>query len=177
MALRRLITRSLVLAIPICVFSSAIVAERISDISNTKHNLSTSGPGDVKAVSETQICVFCHTPHAAEAIPNAPLWNRGDYAETYTPYTSTSINASDIAATPGGSSKLCLSCHDGTIAIGSVNVANGQVNVLINMAGTGPGGVMPDRDDVAIDTGFTRNLGTDLTNDHPISFTYDDTLA
>ena len=27
------------------------------------------------------------------------------------------------------------------------------------------------------DTGFTRNLGVDLSNDHPISFTYDSNLA
>ena len=155
--------------------SFSLPAERISDIANTKHNLSVSGQGTASAVSETQICVFCHTPHQAEAIPNAPLWNRKASGATYTPYTSNSIDANDIAATPGGSSKLCLSCHDGTIALGSVNVANGQANVLIDMTGTGAGGVMPSG--AGDDTGFTRRLGTDLSNDHPISFTYDSTLA
>jgi len=150
-------------------------AARISDIANTRHNLSTSGPGTVTAVSESQICVFCHTPHAAEAIPNAPLWNRKLSGATYTPYTSNSIDANDIAATPGGSSKLCLSCHDGTIALGSVSVLNSQSNVLIDMTGTGPGGVMPSG--AGDTTGFTRKLGTDLSNDHPISFTYDSQLA
>ncbi len=29
-----------------------------ADIATTKHNLSVSGPGGVKAVSETQICIF-----------------------------------------------------------------------------------------------------------------------
>ena len=150
-------------------------AAPVSDITNTRHNLSVSGPGSVNAVTESQICVFCHTPHQAEAIPNAPLWNRQASAAAYTPYTSDTIDANDIAATPGGSSKLCLSCHDGTIAIGQVNVVNGQSNVTINLSGTGAGGVMPSGQGDT--TGFTRKLGTDLSNDHPISFTYDSTLA
>ena len=154
--------------------SGAVLAERISDVRNTKHNLSTTGPGPVKALSETQVCVFCHTPHGATDVP-APLWNRAVSGATYTPYTSASIDALDIAAEPGGSSKLCLSCHDGTLAIGTVNVANGQTNVTFEMTGTGPGGTMPEGAGAL--TGFTRRLGVDLTNDHPISFTYDSNLA
>ena len=48
-------------------------AARVSDVTNTKHNFSVSGPGPVRATTESQICVFCHTPHAAEDIPGAPL--------------------------------------------------------------------------------------------------------
>jgi len=150
-------------------------AQRISDVTNTKHNLSASGPGPVRATTESQICVFCHTPHAAENIPGAPLWNRQLSGATYTPYTSNSIDANDITATPGGSSKLCLSCHDGTLAIGAVNVANGQSGVTITMTGTETDGTMPVG--AGAQTGFTRRLGVDLTNDHPISFSYDSALA
>ena len=163
------------MVLPLLLLSLPLDAERISDIANTRHNLSISGSGSVTAVSESQICVFCHTPHHAEAIPNAPLWNRQASGAAYTPYTSDTIDANDIAATPGGSSKLCLSCHDGTIAIGQVNVLNAQSNVTISMTGTGAGGVMPSGEGDT--TGFTRKLGTDLSNDHPISFTYDGTLA
>jgi hypothetical protein len=150
-------------------------AERISDIRNTRHNLSTTGPGPLKAVSETEVCVFCHTPHGAADVPAAPLWNRGLSGATYTPYASKSIDAQDISAEPGGSSKLCLSCHDGTLAIGAVNVAGGQAGVTIDMIGTGPGGSMAEGAGAL--TGFTRRLGVDLSNDHPISFTYDSNLA
>jgi len=152
-------------------------AAKVADISNTKHNLSVSGPGPVKATSETQICVFCHTPHSAENIPAAPLWNRKLSGATYTPYTSSSIdaNVAELAAGPGGSSKLCLSCHDGTMALGSVNVLGGNANQTIALGGTGPGGTMAAGSGTT--TGFTRNLGVDLTNDHPISFTYDAALA
>ncbi|WP_286164350.1 cytochrome c3 family protein [Azoarcus sp. DN11] len=149
-----------------------------ANIAQTKHNLSTSGTGTVKSTSESQICVFCHTPHAANASAPAPLWNRTLSTATYTPYTSNSLDAQTIfgaLSQPGGSSKLCLSCHDGTMAIGTVGVLGGKANVSITMTGTGTGGTMPTG--LGATTGFTRNLGIDLRNDHPISFTYNDTLA
>ncbi|MCK9985772.1 MAG: hypothetical protein AzoDbin1_02244 [Azoarcus sp.] len=152
-----------------------------SKISNTKHNLSSSGstaPGTVKATTESQICVFCHTPHAANIAAPAPLWNRTLSSATYTPYTSNSLDAEAILgsalAQPGGSSKLCLSCHDGTMAIGTVGVLGGNTNVSVTMSNT-DAGKMPTG--LGTTTGFTRNLGIDLRNDHPISFTYDDALA
>lgn len=130
---------------------------------NSKHNLSVSGPGPIKAVSETQICVFCHTPH--DASPAAPLWNRQLSGQTYTSYASGSLQAT--VGQPNGYSRLCLSCHDGTIAIGSVHNLGGQ-SATVQMQGTGPGGVLP--------AGNTL-LGTNLTNDHPISFVFNPTLA
>ena len=153
------------------------LSARVSDIRNTKHNLSASSTNAVKATTESQVCVFCHTPHAAENVPGAPLWNRKLSGATYTTYSSSSLeaNLTELSAGPGGLSRLCLSCHDGTLAIGNVNVANGKANQAITMTGTGTGGTMPAG--AGTTTGFTRNLGTDLSNDHPISFTYDATLA
>ncbi len=160
--------------------TSHVNAARISDISNTKHNLSTSSPGVVKANIEGELCVFCHTPHGADTSMAAPLWNRAASDATYEMYNSSSMEA-EKPGMPAGSSKLCLSCHDGVIAIGSVNVLNGQFTdqlVLtedIAMTGTGPNGVMPSGSGTA--SGFTRNLGVNLTNDHPISIAYDSELA
>ena len=77
---------------------------------SSKHNLSVSGPGPVRALSETQVCVFCHTPHNAN--PTAPLWNRQLSGQTYSPYASGSLQAT--VGQPNGYSRLCLSCHDGT---------------------------------------------------------------
>ncbi|MBK5105738.1 MAG: hypothetical protein JJE42_15940, partial [Burkholderiales bacterium] len=163
--------------------AGAASAARVADVRNTKHNLSVDGSGTVKAVSETQVCVFCHTPHAATA-GVTPLWNRALSNATYIPYTSSSLDAEAIQGSleqPGGSSKLCLSCHDGTLAIGNVNVLGGQGSpttpgsISIPMTGTGAGGVMPGG--AGATTGFTRNLGVDLTNDHPISVNYTSALA
>jgi hypothetical protein len=164
------------------------LAQRVPDVKGTKHNLSVDGPGTLKAApgGTNEVCVFCHTPHGASqqdagGTPlRGPLWNRRVPAgTTYTPYTSNSLDAAAILdglnAQPGGSSKLCLSCHDGTLAIGNVNVLNGNANVAIAMSGTGPGGTMAPGEGTT--SGFTRYLGTDLRNDHPISLTLDATLA
>ena len=158
-------------------------AAGIADVRSTKHNLSASGAGAVKAVSESQVCVFCHTPHGATQGVK-PIWNRSLGATTYTPYASSSLDAAAIQGSldqPGGGSKLCLSCHDGTIAIGSVNVLDGKGSptqtgtVSIEMSGTAANGTMPPG--AGATTGFTRYLGTDLTNDHPISVSYTNALA
>ncbi|WP_234815095.1 cytochrome c3 family protein [Noviherbaspirillum denitrificans] len=160
------------------------MTNKIADVRGTKHNFSAASDGSatpsggtvpertIKASSETQVCVFCHTPHAAEAVVT-PLWNRKLSGQTYATYTSSSMEASDaeMAAAPGGSSKLCLSCHDGTMGVDKVNVLNGVKNATIAMAS----GTKISSD--AATTGFTRNLGTDLKSDHPISFTYDAALA
>lgn len=178
-----------------------VQAARVSDIRGTKHNLSaaadgsgytnpTAGAGtvptrNIKATSETQICVFCHTPHGA-ATGATPLWNRklagNGYTQSYVLYDSNTLDAKQVQGSldqPGGSSKLCLSCHDGTVAVGNVNVLNG-ISPTPNPQGTSTiatsgGTTMPTG--AGATTGFTRNLGTDLSNDHPISVSYNDTLA
>ena len=177
--MRRAALATLLLALGAGAAAGPVLAGRISDIRNTKHNLSVTGPGEVRATAEDELCVYCHTPHGATA-GAAPLWNRELSGATYLPYQSSSLDATGIGQ-PGGTSKLCLSCHDGTIAIGSVNVLNGAATggdpatEDITMTGTGLGGVIPEG--AGERTGFTRRLGTDLTNDHPISFTYNDALA
>jgi predicted CXXCH cytochrome family protein len=135
----------------------------VQDVANTRHNLSTSGPGTVKSTSVTQVCVFCHTPHNAQ--PDAPLWNRQMSGASYTPYTSTTLQSAPPAI-PTGKSKLCLACHDGTVALSAmVNPPTG-VTIL-------PG-------DPILETlqalGARGNLDTDLANDHPISFAYSTAL-
>ena len=174
--------------------SGGAFGARVSDVRGTKHNLSAAADGSaysggtvptrtVKANSETQVCVFCHTPHGA-TVGVTPLWNRKLSSATYTPYTSSSLDANVLQGVldqPGGSSKLCLSCHDGTLAIGNVNVLNGLGSdtpagtQAISMTGTGIGDVMPSGDGDT--TGYTRKLGVDLANDHPISVTYTAALS
>ncbi len=99
-----------------------------------------------------EICIFCHTPHNAAATQLAPLWNHGSTAATFTLYSSSSLQA--IPGQPAGYSKACLSCHDGTVAIDTYGTRTGN-NMITGSA----------------------LIGTDLGNDHPVSFTYDGTLA
>ena len=130
-----------------------------ADIASSKHNLSVSGPGTVKAASEDQICVFCHAPHNSS--PTAPLWNRQTPAGTYTPYASSTSKAAVGQPTRG--SLLCLSCHDGTIALGQVLNRPAPIAMA--------GGV------TTLPAGSASRLGTDLSGDHPISFAYSSALA
>jgi predicted CXXCH cytochrome family protein len=124
----------------------------------SKHNLSVSSPGTVHAKTEADVCIFCHTPHGASAT-DGPLWNHQMSTAAYTPFTSPTLTALNVTiGQPNGSSRLCLSCHDGTVALGLV--------------GSRPGGIdmnnsLPD----------ASNLGINLSSDHPISFIYDSALA
>jgi len=53
-------------------------------ILDSKHNLSASGGNEIRATGESEVCIFCHTPHhARQDIPY--LWNRRDPVTTYTP--------------------------------------------------------------------------------------------
>lgn len=105
--------------------------------------------------SDGEVCNKCHTPHNAKSEPNAPLWDHELTTATFTMYSSLTFDgAGSVGTSPSGSSKLCLSCHDGTVALDSYADATGT-NFI---SGVG-------------------DLGAVLSDDHPVSFTYDASLA
>ncbi|HSB79443.1 MAG TPA: cytochrome c3 family protein [Candidatus Methylomirabilis sp.] len=124
-------------------------------IADTVHNLSATGPGAVRATAVGELCIFCHTPHSA--VQTRALWNLASAGTTYNVYASSTLEAK--LNQPTGASRLCLSCHDGTLALGNLRVPprTGQVTI-------------------APLTG-RASLGTDLSDDHPVSFVYDAALA
>ena len=118
-----------------------------ASIVGSAHDLSARG------WSGGRICRVCHTPHGARTtVPHAPLWNHDTTQSAFVPYSSDTMDATP--GQPTGVSKLCLSCHDGTVAIDSFGGQTGSDYMV-----------------------GTARLGTDLTNDHPIAFTYDSALA
>jgi predicted CXXCH cytochrome family protein len=125
---------------------------------DSPHNLSTFGPSIIRATTQEQVCIFCHTPHNAS--PIRPLWNRFMPVDAYVVYSSNSLDARP--GQPTGSSKMCLSCHDGTIALGSIVSQNQIIQMAQGITTLPPG---------------STNLGTDLSDDHPISFRYDSSLV
>ena len=160
----------LVMVVAIALLGAGVA---LAGISTTKHNLSSTGTGTIKAVATDQngeICVWCHTPHASNtAFIGAPLWNKATPTATYTMY-GTTLAGSTPDATPNGITKACLSCHDGVSAI----------NSLVNQAGAG--GYTAAGTNVAFGTtlagtaltmpaGVTQ-IGTSLANDHPVSIIY-----
>lgn len=132
-------------------------------IKNSKHNLGSSGFGNgLYADSNTvtsQICVFCHTPHTSDGDRTRPLWVRETRSVTKT-YSSITINNAPSTALMVVA-KLCLSCHDGSIAPGATASGKGtSTNTLL--VGT-----------QMIRSTYNIGGGTgDLGNDHPIGMDY-----
>lgn len=127
-------------------------------IANTRH--------DFTATSSTTVglCTFCHTPH--RAFQTKLLWNHKLSSLTY--------SWSDTTVTTGGTplptfnalwqgvSKNCLSCHDGTVAIGDVAWFDAQANRSLDSR----------KHDNASDPYLItyRNPGTgDLASNHPVA--------
>jgi predicted CXXCH cytochrome family protein len=152
----------------LCVLTSSIVfaqSQTQSKMLNTKHNLGIGGSGTIKATNEADICVFCHTPHVPKQYAAEQLWNHQLSTANYTLYSSDYLTSLNYATPnqPNPRSKLCLSCHDGTVAIGAVYNNYGPRTISMQNSVT----TMP--------TDAAGNLGTSLKNDHPVGYIYDNT--
>lgn len=166
-------------------------------ISNTRHNLtqgSNINAGAMNTVRNNygEVCVYCHTPHGANTVAGAPLWNRSLPTDTVF-QTYDKLNTSSLTQTisqPGAASLPCLSCHDGSQAI----------DAILNMPGSGQYSATPDPTawtptlagqtkstqhlnlvgcmachgpGTGFATDFTAfNIGTDLRNDHPVGVNF-----
>jgi len=109
-------------------------APAMAQISGSPHDFSSM------AWADGEICKPCHTPH--NAIPDMPrLWNHELTVATYQMHSGTGT-AEDNFDT---ATRLCLSCHDGTVALDSFGGKTGS-------------SFMPG----------SASLGTDLTDDHPV---------
>lgn len=150
--------------------------QAVAGIDATKHNLSTSGTFATAKSDNPEICVFCHTPHDAIKNNNITLWNHTLSTQgSYGVYTSPSFNGSgtiaDVGSGTAATSNLCLSCHDGTVALNAMNnPSNSHMTTTMS-------GANVDLGTGKLKSGLNSNLGTDLTNDHPVNFTYDAALV
>ncbi len=135
------ITATILKLILVGLFVLAVATSSQAAITGSAHDFSGSGYGT------DEICIFCHSAHNAKQDAGAtisPLWYHAMSTANYTTYTSPSLK--QTALQPRGPSKLCLSCHDGSVAIDSFgNKSGGQLIV------------------------GSANLGTNLGDDHPIS--------
>jgi predicted CXXCH cytochrome family protein len=140
--MNRVVVAALLTAAPVFAASSKMA------VIGSQHDLTASGTGPVKSAI-ADACMFCHAPHNVQ--PNVlPLWDHALSTVTYTPYASSTYKSG--AQTPNaGSSKLCLSCHDGTVAVG-LTVTQGTIATT---------GTMSSSD----------KFGTDLSHSHPMSMT------
>ena len=89
------------------------------------------GPGSGSPITGARpdACAYCHAPHSGL---NLGLWNQKLTTQTYTTYSSGTATNTGTQPTLGHSTNQCLSCHDGTVAIGTT-VAYGQVTTRGSM--------------------------------------------
>ena len=173
----------------------------MNSIADSYHNLGSgnqrngtpndpTGAGGSTANHSTataEICVFCHTPHGGDngtrtgggsvAIA-VPLWNRAlASTQQWTRYSALGTTTFDAAEADIGSVTIaCLSCHDGTQAIDAVlnkPGSGGWTDPASGGAPTALGGFTgTDQSGGRLLTTIVQNLGTDLSNDHPVSMQY-----
>lgn len=107
------------------------------------------------------LCTVCHTPHSTSGAL-APLWNHDLSTQTFTMYTSNTLDATAVTA-PDGESAVCLGCHDGQTALNAYG--GGGDNTV------GGGAAATTMSDITL-SNSNSIVGTNLQNDHPISIVY-----
>lgn len=183
----RLIPRVFVIAaffVITVVFQTFAAGPLVSKPGN-KHNLS-SGNTDTSVTYKasgdatsnprgTQICIFCHTPHSANVVGQAPLWNRYFSSDTFQRYSSATLQIRNIPnaqyggnVEPSGSTKLCLSCHDGVSKLGAVY--KGPEIAMV-------GGGFLDVIDINSRASFNSSKNKLKSGHHPVSFVYTAAIA
>ena len=138
------------------------------DITGSAHDFSAAGWAD------NQICKPCHTPHNADISLTGRLWAHTMSTATYRSHGGavSDPNLNDNSASTesalgvvgqtdmDSASRLCLSCHDGTVALDSfMGKTGGTAGSFIGTGG--------DRG------GVNSNLlsgANDLANDHPVGY-------
>ncbi len=93
-------------------------------------------------------CKYCHIIEGENSSSQKVLWLTSNQNNNFIPYKSSTLDA-DVSI-PMGSSKLCLSCHDGTLSMDHFNLPN---------------------------LSTTQIISTNLSASHPVSFEYDSYLA
>ncbi|HET9839263.1 MAG TPA: hypothetical protein VFR84_13600 [Candidatus Angelobacter sp.] len=152
----------------VCMASLAANAARApkSAVFGSPHDFKTAGEynGNVAGASYS-LCNFCHIAHKFGSAPTGPsylLWNHTlSSVASYGVYTSDSMASTTTDL--GGQltvSNLCLSCHDGTVAVNSWY----EPQVAANWAPLAQGTFFMAQDHTV----------RDLSKQHPVNFTYPD---
>jgi hypothetical protein len=176
-----LVTMGLVAAVTAASATAFAYTDAKTGITGSRHDINAfatqGGVGNVTKDSQERVCAFCHTPHhayttdmaGAENADYLPLWSHELTAKTYTGYASDTLQA--VIGDPLiGPSRLCMSCHDGVIAVDThylnLGTAAPKSAQLTGDDFYGPGLVSDPAASGAV------GKGTSLAGDHPIGFDY-----
>ena len=184
----------LVVAAVLCLAPLALSYDGGTGITGTPHDMSSPAGLYYGGDNQQRICIYCHAPHnayrlskanggpdsgvgagpqATDAFDYLPLWNHTLQADTAysmyyagpgAPATGATAQQTLNAQIPGSVSLLCLSCHDGSVAVN----AYGNPSQPLSSQGNGNLG-----NPVPIRTQYQIGAGKYLGNHHPIGFDYD----
>jgi hypothetical protein len=122
----------LLFACVVVLFTGTLLAQINGDVIGM-HDLSPGSPSPITGARPGS-CTYCHAPHSGLATGRA-LWNQTLSKAVYNFYTSPTYVAKGEQGrqpTVGSDTNLCLSCHDGTIAVGN-SIVSGQVTMAGQM--------------------------------------------
>ena len=120
--------RTIVLAGLALLIGSVTLSAQITGDVLGMHSLGRGSKSPI-AGARPDACSYCHAPHSGL---NRGLWNQTLTRQNYTTYTSDTEKNAGRQPTLGYASNQCLSCHDGTVAVGDT-VAYGQVTTSGSM--------------------------------------------
>jgi predicted CXXCH cytochrome family protein len=126
-------------------------------IEHTKHNFGANG----FSWASGEICKPCHTPHhAAPESVSKRLWNHALTDATYSLKAGTGEPTSGAAVDVlDRTSRMCMSCHDGTVAVDAFGGATGTTKLGLTRA---------NLSNSMINNEMVKGATNDLTNDHPV---------
>lgn len=129
-------------------------------IANSPHDFTQAG---YAASPPPGLCTFCHTPHKAQA--TALLWNHtySDNTYSWTDNTKTQAGTTlpSFTKTWNGPSPKCLSCHDGSVAVGDVKWFDAKAQTISVTAADLTGGKITNTDYVVGPAGS-------MNGNHPV---------
>jgi predicted CXXCH cytochrome family protein len=128
----------------------------------------TGGTNWVVAHGSTNVCGACHTIHHIPDPTRGPLWIHTPTANTFKTYDQGGSETfpSGLTVTLGSSSKSCLSCHDGSIAINSQD-SGAEPGTTTSIVGGVPVFIKTNAIPIEVSGGQD-----DLTHMHPIGVNY-----
>lgn len=169
---------ALFVAVSVLGITTASFAAITYGVKNTVHNIGSTSIASTKTDETSEICVFCHTPHNSKAGQKF-IWNRNNPdTATFMLYTASPTLNFAKGVTISEVSKMCMSCHDGATAMNSManprgitfatRIGDAWPDAFCDPA-TDPSCWGPNIGEYNIET---STGGGNLTNDHPISFSY-----
>lgn len=140
-------------------------------IAGTDHDFTAAGT-EFPSTVPVGVCTYCHTPH--KAINTLLLWNHTLSTNTFAWDVSKTTAGTDFPSFAGntykGPTAKCLSCHDGSVAVGDVAWFAGAART--GAANLSPTGGEAGTGKIPSDDKHSVGFGGAMAGNHPVAMPY-----